>query len=157
MISTLPYILLFLLSFQTEQTELNLEPWAVTYVVDGDTFYAENKHNGRTKFRLIGIDCPESKHPSKPVEAYSKEAYDFLKSYIDAQEVLLEYDVQKTDRYNRSLVYVYTADTILLNQSLVEQGLARVSTFPPNVKYVDQFTQAQRKAREDNKGMWSRN
>jgi micrococcal nuclease len=37
---------------------------------------------------------------------------------------------------------------------LVGRGFAQVSTYPPNVKYVDRFLAAQRQARTGNKGIW---
>jgi len=134
-----------------------LEKWTVTYIVDGDTFYGERNGQNRTKFRLIGIDTPESKHPNKPVEPYSKEASERLAQLIDNKDVLLEYDVQTNDRYGRSLVYVYNVDGIFVNKELVEEGLAQVYTFPPNVKYVEVFHDAQRRARDGKKGMWQDN
>lgn len=135
--------------------DVSFESWTVTYIVDGDTFYGEQNGQNRTKFRLIGIDTPESKHPNKPVEPYSKEASQRLSSLIENQDVLLEYDVQPRDRYGRALVYVYTKDERFVNNILVEEGLAQVYTFPPNVKYSDQFVQSQNKARQNKKGMWS--
>jgi endonuclease YncB( thermonuclease family) len=38
---------------------------------------------------------------------------------------------------------------------LVRQGRAVVLTYPPNVQYVDWFTQAPAQAREDGLGLWS--
>lgn len=38
---------------------------------------------------------------------------------------------------------------------LIEEGLARVAIFPPNIKYVDKFEQVQEKARLERKGIWS--
>lgn len=128
--------------------------WDVTYVVDGDTFYAEKEGGNRTKFRLIGIDTPESKHPTKPVQPFSKEVTDKITELIGNGEVFLEYDVQRKDRYGRSLVYVYNVDGIFVNQELVEVGLAQVYTFPPNIKHVDVFQDAQKRARNSRKGMW---
>ena len=39
-------------------------------VVDGDAIVLDNG----SKVRLIGVDTPESKHPNKPKQYYSKEA-----------------------------------------------------------------------------------
>ena len=47
-------------------------------VIDGDTVKID--YNGEaTNVRLIGVDTPETVHPSKPVEAYGKEASQFYK------------------------------------------------------------------------------
>lgn len=156
--SLLLFLISFLLTISTvslfAQSEESFENWTVTYIVDGDTFYGEQNGQNRTKFRLIGIDTPESKHPNKPVEPFSKEASDRLAQLIDNKDVLLEYDVQPRDRYGRALVYVYTKDKRFVNKLLVEEGLAQVYTFPPNVKYVDLFIEAQHSAREKQLGMW---
>lgn len=66
----------------------------------------------------------------------------------------LTFDVQKTDRYGRVLAYVYLENGIFLNQYLVEKGYAVVSTFPPNVKYVEVFTKAEKLARNKKLGLW---
>ncbi len=66
----------------------------------------------------------------------------------------LEYDVEHHDKYNRTLAYVYLEDGTFVNAWLVENGYARVSTYPPNVKYQDKFIELERKAREEGKGLW---
>ena len=42
----------------------------------------------------------------------------------------------------------------MLNALLLESGLAQVSTWPPNVKYVELFTELQKAARNKGVGMW---
>ncbi len=42
----------------------------------------------------------------------------------------------------------------MFNETLLEEGYAQVATFPPNVKYVDRFLEAQREARTANRGLW---
>ncbi len=123
----------------------------VSRVVDGDTFVLENGE----RVRLIGVDTPETVHPSKPVQYFGKEASAFTKNLIEGKQVRLEYDVQKQDRYGRLLAYVYLPDGTFVNAELVKQGYAQVSTYPPNVKYVDLFARLQREARENNRGLWA--
>ncbi len=67
--------------------------------------------------------------------------------------VELELDVEPRDRYGRLLAYVW-AQGLLVNWALVRQGWAVVLTYPPNVQYVDSFTAAQQRAREDRVGLW---
>lgn len=43
---------------------------------------------------------------------------------------------------------------IFVNDFLVRQGYAYSYTYPPDVKYQDLFLQAQREARENNRGLW---
>ena len=49
--------------------------------------------------------------------------------------------------------YIYS-DNIFVNDFLVRQGFAHASTYPPDVKYQDQFRQAEQEAQEFNRGLW---
>lgn len=129
--------------------------YKITKVVDGDTFWILNDKDEKEKIRLIGIDAPESKKTGKKeIGYYGKEATAFAKSFLKDKYVRLEYDVQKLDRYGRTLAYVYLKDGTFLNDYLVREGYATVATFPPNVKYVDLFIESQSQARMENKGLW---
>ncbi|TCS78243.1 thermonuclease family protein [Tepidibacillus fermentans] len=126
----------------------------VIRVVDGDTFVA--KVEGKEeKIRLLLVDTPETVHPQKPVEPFGKEASQFTKEKLRDQTVGLEFDVQERDKYGRLLAYVYLPDGSMLNELLLEKGLAQVVVFQPNVKYVDRFREIQKKARENKVGIWS--
>jgi micrococcal nuclease len=121
-------------------------------VVDGDT--VEVRFRGRTiDVRLIGIDTPETVDPTQPVGCYGKAASNFTTARVLGERVRLEFDVEHTDRYGRTLAYVWI-DGRLFNEVLVRQGFASVSTYPPNVTYVDRFLAAQRVAREQERGLW---
>lgn len=127
-------------------------PARVTRVIDGDT--VEVSYQGRTlDVRLIGIDTPETVHPSEPVECYGRAASDFTKRSLEGERVEIEFDVERLDRYGRTLAYVWL-DGELFNEVLVARGFAQVSTYPPNVKYVDLFLAAQRQARSRDRGLW---
>ena len=101
----------------------------VKKVIDGDTIELVDG----TKIRYIGIDTPETVHPSKPVEFMGKEASNFNKTLVEGQCVHLEYDVERTDKYGRTLAYVYL-DTLFVNAELVKQGYAQILTIPPDVR-----------------------
>ncbi len=66
----------------------------------------------------------------------------------------LEFDVEKRDRYGRTLAYVYLEDGTFVNAKILEEGYGQVMTIPPNVKYSDHFLKLQREARAGNKGLW---
>ena len=124
----------------------------VIRVIDGDTI--EVVVVGQTyKVRYIGIDTPETKHPTKPVEPYGPEAAAKNEELVGGKIVGLEKDVSETDRYGRLLRYVYVGD-LMVNAELVRLGYAQVSTYPPDVKYQDLFLQLQREAREAGRGLW---
>ncbi len=129
----------------------NTEKVLVSRVIDGDTVQLDD---GR-RVRLIGVDTPETVHPQKGVEPYGKESSNFTRSMLEGREVYLEYDVQLTDKYGRTLAYVWLEDGTFFNELLLLEGYAQVATFPPNVKYVERFLEAQKKAREAGAGLWS--
>lgn len=131
---------------------LSQETHKVKRVIDGDTIELENGE----KVRLIGIDTPETVHPSKDVEYYGKEASDFTKRMLEGKQVEIEFDIQKRDKYGRLLAYVYLEDGTFINAELLKQGYATISTYPPNIKYVDEFTRLQREARENDRGLWGK-
>jgi micrococcal nuclease len=125
----------------------------VTRVVDGDTIEVDIDGSIH-EVRYIGIDTPETVHPTQPVECFGKEASDKNTELVGGETVKLEKDVSETDRYGRLLRYVWVGD-IFANDYLVRQGYAYASTYPPDVKYADQFAQAQTEAEENNRGLWA--
>lgn len=125
----------------------------VTRVIDGDTI--EVDINGSVyRVRYIGIDTPETVHPSKPQECFGKEAGEKNRQLVEGKLVRLEKDVSETDVYGRLLRYVWVGDTFV-NDYLVRQGYAYASTYPPDVKYAEQFVEAQREAVENSRGLWA--
>ncbi len=140
----------------------------VVRVYDGDTFKCKLKNGKEIKVRLIGIDTPESSRNKKAfrdaerssvsverIVQMGKKAKSFTKRLLKkGTEVILETDVQVLDRYGRVLAYVYLPDGRMLNEVLVREGYAKVYTFPPNVKYVELFKEAQREARRYGRGLW---
>ncbi|MFO7946674.1 MAG: thermonuclease family protein [Armatimonadota bacterium] len=120
-------------------------------IVDGDTIKLDD---GR-RVRYIGVDTPETKHPRKPVEFFGKQASEYNKSLVSGKYLVLEYDVERTDRYGRTLAYVYRKDTFV-NARLAAGGYAQTLTYPPNVRYVSLFRWLQERARTHNRGLWRR-
>jgi len=131
------------------------EYFDVKRVIDGDTFVIMNTHGIDEKIRLTGVNAPESRNTGKKKkEEFGIESKVFLTKLLAGKRVRLEFDVQKTDKYGRTLAYVYLEDGTFLNEYLVKEGYAQVATFPPNVKYKDTFIAAQRYARENKTGLW---
>lgn len=44
----------------------------------------------------------------------------------------------------------------MVNRTLLKEGYAQIATFPPNVKYVAEFMELERVARENNMGLWNK-
>ncbi|MBI2170315.1 MAG: thermonuclease family protein [Actinobacteria bacterium] len=126
---------------------------SVAGVVDGDTL----DHTNGTRIRLIGIDTPETKDPRKPVECFGREAAARLATLLPAgTEVTLVYDIERLDRYGRTLAYVYrTSDGLFVNAAMVADGYASAFTYPPNVEHAEEFVRLEREAREANRGLWA--
>ena len=125
----------------------------VVRVIDGDTI--EVNFAGKPyRVRYIGIDTPETVHPTRGEEPYGKEACAKNKELVEGKIVRLEKDVSETDKYGRLLRYVWVGD-LLINAELVRLGYAQVATYPPDVKYQDLFLQLQREAREAGRGLWA--
>ena len=128
----------------------------VKRVVDGDTFWVYDGSTKGLKVRLIGVDTPETVHPRKAVEHYGVEASEYVKSLLEGSRVMLEYDVSRFDRYDRTLAYVYLENGTFLNAELLKKGYARIMTIPPNVKHANYFLKLERKARIKKRGLWKR-
>ena len=91
-------------------------------VVDGDTLIVRYPGENRT-VRLIGVDTPESLHPTQPVEHFGLEASDFARSRLDGQTVRLVVDrtVDTVDVYGRLLRLIYL-DGENFNATLIREG-----------------------------------
>jgi len=123
-------------------------------VTDGDTIIV-NLASKEEKVRLIGMDTPETKKPNTPIECFGAEASDHLHELLpEGARVRLEGDAEARDRYNRLLAYVYRADGLFVNLAQVTDGFAGQLSIAPNVAHVDEFTDAIRGARTQNKGLW---
>ena len=121
----------------------------MTRVVDGDTIVVA----GVGTVRLIGVDTPETVDPRKPVQFFGKEASEFTRRMAQGQVVRLEFDYQRTDKYQRTLAYVYLPDGTFLNAEIVKQGYGHAYVQYP-FKYLDQFRGYEREAREAGRGLW---
>ncbi len=142
--------------------QAELEHWYVTKVVDGDTIYAKkDKDSESIKIRYIGVDTPESVHEdetknTKEGKIASDRNADILEE--NGRDVYLEFDVQREDKYGRTLAYVYIetddGEYKMVQDILLEEGMCRTMTVQPNSKYADHFYELQVKAREAGEGFW---
>lgn len=139
---------------RTQTVRIATKVYDVLRVVDGDTIVVD--FNGtEEKVRLIGVDTPESVHPDSERNSEAGVlASDYTKERLEGKQVELEFDVQERDMYGRLLAYVWL-DGVMYNKTLLEDGVANLATYPPNVKHVEEFTaivearNAQNEAREE--------
>ena len=135
----------------------------VTRAVDGDTLVLENNK----RVRLIGIDTPEMHESNKlnrdaqrsgqaieAIKQLGRQSYEFTRKLVEGKRVRLEFDVERYDKYKRILAYVYLFDGTFVNAKIVQEGYASLMTYPPNVKYADEFLKLYREARENKRGLW---
>jgi micrococcal nuclease len=132
----------------------------VSRVVDGDTVQVRVR-GFDTVVRLIGIDTPETRHPSRPVECWGPEATARARALMpEGASVRLRGDPgQDTrDRYGRLLAYVYTGDrdgAASVNRALVASGAARVYVYGGvPFRHVAAFRRAEAVARAAGRGLW---
>lgn len=130
----------------------------VVRVVDGDTVVLSgidvgtvDRSTGGRRARLIGVDTPEVHGAT---ECFGRQASAFVEDALGGAEVLVDLDVQATDRFGRALVYLWHEGGFF-NARLVAEGYALQLTIPPNVRYAELFTALARQAREDERGLWA--
>ena len=124
----------------------NQEILKVIEVIDGDTFRLSDS----SLVRLIGIDTPEKG------QLFYDEAVALAESVLINEQVNLIYDKEKTDRYNRSLVYL-EVNSLIYNELVLERGYANVYLFSENLLRREMLISAQKNARTDKVGIWSVN
>lgn len=120
----------------------------VKTVLDGDSFELTDG----TKIRLIGIDAPDVETD----DCFSAEATSHLKELLPADKaVRLVYDTTRTDRFNRTLAYVYRLpDALFVNVAMARDGFAREQTANSNTARQDEIATAVADARTASRGLW---
>jgi micrococcal nuclease len=127
----------------------------VVKVVDGDTIHVQLGAT-REKVRYIGVDTPETKHPTKGVQCFGQRASQFNARLVAEEPVRLVRDVEERDRYGRLLAYVYRVrDGLFVNAELARLGYAQPLSIPPDVRHAARFSALARDAREHRRGLWS--
>ena len=123
--------------------------YKVTRVIDGDTIVLENG----TVVRYIGIDTPELSDTESKSDCLAKEARERNKQLVLNKEVRLESGPQKTDKYDRTLAYVW-AQNIDANAVLIKEGFAYAYNFTNPHPRETEFAQLQEEAKNAKVGIW---
>ena len=127
----------------------------VLKVIDGDT--VDIDINGNTeRVRLIGVNTPETKHPTKPIECFGPEASAHLTQLLPkGTHVRIERDIEARDRYGRMLLYLYReSDNLFINLDLVSHGYGTPMSIEPNTFHRNDFVHAAALAETTNEGLW---
>jgi micrococcal nuclease len=115
-------------------------------VTDGDTIRC-----GGERVRLLLIDAPEVDQGP-----FGRAAQAFLEAILPVgSEARMTYDVERRDRYDRMLAYVYRPDGRMANHMMARQGFAVPLVVPPNVRHVESIRAAADSARESGLGLWA--
>ena len=129
----------------------------VLEVIDGDTVRLD-LDGSRESVRLIGVNTPETKHPTKGVECFGPEASAFLARWLQpGTRVRVERDLEARDAYRRLLLYVFvdtSAGQRFVNLELVARGFATPLSIEPNTRYQQFFVDAAFDAQRHSRGMW---
>ena len=149
------------ITFQWDYSHLQPDDYDEAKViknVDGDTLTVTLDGWSET-IRMIGVDTPETVHPSKPVEVFGKEASNFTKAMCPVgATVYLTYDWDPRDKYNRLLAYIWykVGNTwVLHNLNLIANGYGNAYTsYAFREDYMVTFRNAEAYARVNGLGLW---
>ncbi len=137
-------------------------PARVVHVVDGDTVHVvpldgpvDVPSAQRERVRLLNIDTPELRHPERGRECGAVTATRTLEELLDPPAVVwLATDVEEQDRFDRSLRYLWSADGVDVQRTLVETGLAEVIVVGRNDRFAAALFDDEAAARADARGIW---
>ena len=113
----------------------------------------------KVSIRIAGIDAPEGAHFGHPAQPYSKEALDWLTSYILHRRVRAF--VYKKDQYDRAVATVYVRRWLVrrdVGYRMLKLGLATVyeaktgAEFGPGLE--EKYRRAEWWAKTKRKGLW---
>lgn len=126
----------------------------VAEVIDGDTVALA----AGGLVRYIGIDAPEVRRRVagrwiEDPQPFARAATRENRRLVEGRTVRLEFDAERTDRYGRTLAYVFV-DDVFVNARLVEMGLARARAYPPNTRLQARLEAAEGAARAAGRGLW---
>lgn len=155
---------------------------SIACTIDGDTFDRGLCGDGGERFRMLGIDAPETEKPGVPADCFADAAWDWLTDLIDGEDVTVSYDQTCIDVYGRTLAYVWIrgelyddiasdpivehwltnwyqdADepAILVNEMMLGEGYAR--QYPEEIAgtlvFQDRLDGAAREAEQFDRGLW---
>ena len=129
----------------------------VVEVIDGDTIRAQVAGTTET-IRLVGVDTPETKHPTKGVQCFGPQATEFLTKMLPAGTTLrIERDQEARDAFGRLLLYLFrpvNSGELFVNFELVRRGYGKPLHIEPNSRYRDAFVAGAFEAQRNQRGLW---
>ena len=125
----------------------------VVSITDGDTLVASVGGKDQT-IRLLNIDTPETKDPNKPVECLGTEASEFLRGLLPVgSKITLQYDVDRKDKYDRTLAAVFTPTDTFASADIARAGFGTAVALGNNTKFLPPVQDAEKEAKASSRGV----
>ncbi|MGH8866830.1 MAG: thermonuclease family protein [Actinomycetes bacterium] len=128
--------------------------YAVLDVVDGDTVTVA--YRGGESVRVIGIDTPETVHPSVPDECGGAAASRAAGRILTGMRVGLVFDRSqgRRDYYGRLLAYLQVPGVGDFGRVMVRRGLAAEYTYDTAYRHRAAYQRAESRAQASGRGLW---
>lgn len=123
-------------------------------LIEVDAFDA--LHDRPTTFvRLLGIAAPQPPRPGREPEEHWDLSLEFIASLVVGREIVLNLDAHRTrDQQGALLAHVEMPDGSLLNETMLDTGLARRDERWSH-SMLTAYAQAENRARRTATGVWS--
>lgn len=130
-------------------------PYDVIRVIDGDTLIADIEGK-EVILRFCNLDTPESKNPNESKNTpEGKVASNYTKELLTGKKIYVEYAIDRTDKYGRTLAYLYTEDKECVQTLILRDGMAgTLFIFPNHLPYALYFKRIEITARLKGEGFW---
>lgn len=123
----------------------------VTKVIDGDSIIIDSGE----EIRYIGIDTAEIVSPNEKFQCFGDVARIYNEELVLGKTITIQQEISDTDTAGRSLRHVYV-DNQLVSILLLEQGLARTYSVPPDIGLHLLFQHVEEIAKQRGRGVWGK-
>lgn len=131
--------------------------FTVLEVIDGDTLDIDipDGEHPDTRIRLIGVDTPETKHPTVGLMYYGPEATAFTTRLALGKKVtvLLDTTGDQRGRYGRLLAYIQLPDEKILNAEIIKNGYGYAYLSYPHSEFST-YQMLMQQAIDNKSGLW---
>ena len=145
--------------YQGQPYSSEIKEVEVEKVIDGDTIRVRDLESDEIfRVRYLGIDTPELDGEDYE-SCFGSQAKEKNEDLVLDQKLILEFDIDRYDRFGRTLAYVYISDELeekgtFVNLELLQEGYARFYLDKQNTLYQDELVQAALSSQEDFSGLW---
>lgn len=130
----------------------------VVRVIDGDTVHVLIDGERRS-YRVVGLNTPETVHPTQPVECYGPEASAEAKRLLSGGSVDIvpdpsQGDEEGKDKYGRWLAYIVLPDGTDYGEHMIRQGFGTEYRYNSDYARMETYRAAEDAAALDERGLW---